>query len=332
MSKILITGGSGFIGSNLIPELLRAGHEVLNLDVKAPPVPAHMPSWQRVDILDKPALVKAVETFQPDYIHHLAARTDMHGAAVADYPANTTGVSNMIDAAQASSALKRIVFASSRLVCEIGYQPKSPTDYTATTAYGQSKVAGEKLVYAAKLNCEWAIVRPTSIWGPHFHVPYRNFFDAIQHGRYIHPRGRRVRKSFGFVGNTVFQLQQLMRGDANAVHSKMFYLADYEPIEVLEWGELIRAAFDAPGIKEVPMGAMKALAKVGDGLATLGWKNVPLTSFRLDNLLTEMLHDTDPLQAVCGKLPHTVNSGVPITVNWMQGGVSALDPATAKAA
>jgi hypothetical protein len=54
------------------------------------------------------------------------------------------------------------------------------------------------------------MVRPTSIWGPWFEIPYRTFFDATARGRYLHPRGRKVRKSFGYVGNTVYQLDRLM--------------------------------------------------------------------------------------------------------------------------
>ena len=319
MSRILITGGSGFIGTNFIEKLLQEGHELCNVDVRAPALAHHRPAWRQVDILDKPALVDAVERFQPEWVYHLAARTDMHGTTVSDYRANTDGVSHLLAALPASDALQRVVFASSRLVCRIGYQPRSDTDYLPTTPYGESKVIGEKLVRGHRHGAyEWLMVRPTSIWGPWFHVPYRNFFDAIRRGHYIHPRGQRILKSFGFVGNSIHQLSRLMQAPASAVHEKMFYLADHEPIEVRQWGELIRREFAAPPIRDVPMGVMQGLAKVGDGLSALGWKNVPLTSFRLDNLTTEMLHDTDNLQAVCGDLPYTAEQGVPITVAWMK--------------
>lgn len=319
MSRILITGGSGFIGTNFIEKLLQEGHELCNVDVRAPALAHHRPAWRQVDILDQRALVGAVEQFQPEWVYHLAARTDMHGATVSDYRANTDGVGNVLAALPASTALKRVVFASSRLVCKIGYQPRSDTDYLPTTPYGESKVIGEKLVRGHHHGTyEWLMVRPTSIWGPWFHVPYRNFFDAIRRGHYIHPRGRQILKSFGFVGNSIHQLSRLMQAPVNMVHEKMFYLADYQPIEVRQWGELIRREFAAPSIHDVPMGVMQGLAKVGDGLSALGWKNVPLTSFRLDNLTTEMLHNTDNLRAVCGDLPYTAEQGVPITVAWMK--------------
>jgi nucleoside-diphosphate-sugar epimerase len=318
MSRIVVTGGSGFIGTNLLEALVRAGHEVTNLDVKAPPKPELAPHWQAVDILDADRLTQAMRQARPDAVVHLAARTDLNGATVADYRTNTDGVQNVIDAAAAASA-GRVLFASSRLVCRIGYQPKSPVDFQPTTPYGESKVIGEQLVRAIRGRpFEWTIVRPTSIWGPWFHVPYRNFFDAIRQGRYVHPKGFRVRKSFGYVGNSVHQLEKLLSAPAKAVQDGMFYLADYEPIEVLDWGGKVRQAFGAPPIREVPMPAMRAVAGMGDVVSKLGWRSVPLTSFRLDNLVTEMLHDTSNLRAVCGDLPFDLDGGVNRTVEWMQ--------------
>lgn len=327
MSRYLVTGGSGFIGTNLVERLRETGQEVLSLDIKPPALEAHRGLWRKVDILDGAALSAAVHDHAPDAIVHLAARTDLNGASVADYAANTEGVRHLINAANAAQ-VERVLFASSRLVCRIGYQPVSPTDYLPTTPYGESKVVGEQLLRnAGPTTFDWAIVRPTSIWGPWFHVPYRNFFDAVRHGRYVHPSGLRVRKSFGYVGNTVQQLIGLLQAPHAALHGQMFYLADYQPIEVLDWGARVQAAFGAPPIRQVPMTALRALAAVGDGLAWAGWKSVPLTSFRLDNLSTEMLHDTRNLEALCPGQPHGLDEGVLRTVAWMRGDVPPASPA-----
>lgn len=313
--KVVVTGGSGFIGTNLVEALCEADHDVVNLDVKAPVLRHGV--WRRQDILDRQGLTAMLADIAPQVVVHLAARTDLNGAELDDYRANTDGVRNLIDAA-AAAGVQRVLFASSRLVCRIGYQPKSALDFQPTTPYGESKVVGEQLVRAADAPFEWALLRPTSIWGPWFHVPYRNFFDAIRHGRYVHPRGRHVRKSFGYVGNTVHQLMQLMQAPREAMHGRMFYLADYEALEVLAWGQRVCAEFGVAPIRQVPMAALRAAATIGDGLSRLGWKSVPLTNFRLDNLVTEMLHDTSDLREVCGPLPHGLDSGVVETVRWMR--------------
>ena len=62
--------------------------------------------------------------------------------------------------------LKKIIIASSMLVCELGYSPKNFNDYKPNTLYGESKVLTEKIV--KKFKNSWTIVRPTSIWGPWF--------------------------------------------------------------------------------------------------------------------------------------------------------------------
>ena len=168
-------------------------------------------------------------------MYHLAARTDLGGATLADYAANTRGVENLIDAASSSATIRRVMFASSRLVCKIGYQPAADDDYCPSTVYGESKAIGERVVRAraASAAWDWIIVRPTSIWGPWFGVPYRVFFDAVARGRYVHPRGRRIAKSFGYVGNTVHQLLALASAPSADLHARTLYLADYPPIDVL---------------------------------------------------------------------------------------------------
>ena len=318
MSRILVTGGSGFIGTNLVQHFAAEGHEVLSLDVAEPRNPEHRPLWKRVDILDREHLLREVQGFAPDHIVHMAARTDLRGASVQDYRANTDGVGNMIAAAQSLPRLERIVFASSMLVCRIGYMPKDRSDYCPTTPYGESKVAGERLVYEAAGTLPWVVVRPTSIWGPWFDVPYKDFFVAVRKGMYFHPKGRKIRRSYGFVGNTVYQVSKLLSCPLDLVRHKTYYLADYEPIELKTWATLIQGAFDARPVREVPLPILRAGARMGDVLAGFGYRKPPLTSFRLANLLTDAVYDLDPLRAVCGPTPFAAGEGVLRTVSWLK--------------
>ncbi len=317
--RVLITGGSGFIGTNLVEAYKTQGCRVLSIDKRPPRNPAHSGLWLQVDIMDRARLESAVRDFDPDYIFHLAARTDLDGATVEDYAENFTGTENLIEAASALQKLRRIIFASTRLVCRIGYQPKSDTDYCPTTPYGESKIRMEIMLrQSARIPCSWAMVRPTSIWGPWFDVPYKTFFTTIARGYYFHPGTTRVRKSFGFAGNTVFQLQRLSLAQQECVQGRMFYLADYEPIEVHEMAGLIQKTMGVREIRTVPIPLLRAAAVAGDMARKLGWRNPPLTSFRLDNLLTNMVHDLEPLRQVAGPLPYSWQEGVTATVAWMR--------------
>jgi hypothetical protein len=163
------------------------------------------------------------------------------------------------------------------------------------------------------------VTRPTSIWGPWFKEPYRDFFLTVAKGRYRHPGKATIRKSFGYVENTVAQLLALLDAPSDAIQGRVFYLADYEPLDVLEWAGEIRSATGARSpIKTVPLGALRGAARTGDVLKRLGWVNVPLTSFRLDNLLTEMIYDMSPMQEIAPKLPVPASEGVRRTVAWLR--------------
>ncbi|MEO7557027.1 MAG: NAD(P)-dependent oxidoreductase, partial [Acidimicrobiales bacterium] len=88
--RILVTGGSGFIGTNLVQHLVdRDVGAVRNLD-RAPPRNAeHRKWWKAADLRDGTAVLDAVREFAPTQIVHLGARTDLGGTTAADYAVNT---------------------------------------------------------------------------------------------------------------------------------------------------------------------------------------------------------------------------------------------------
>ncbi len=319
--RVLITGGSGFIGTNAVEAFLRDGWVVLNVDIAPPKTLAHAASWQQVDILDRDALSRSFASFRPDLVIHLAAKTVLEERAkLSLYAANIEGVQNVIEAVQAAGTVERTFFASSRLVCRLGYVPKDDTDYQPSTLYGISKVRGEELVRSAPPGLgAWTILRPTGIWGPWFGVPYRDFFNAIRRGRYVHPARRDAQKSYGYVENTVYQLQRLAARPPSDVHRRTFVVADYPPISVKLWATLIQEALGARPIPSVPVPLLRAAALAGDAVERLRLGPAPLTSFRVKNLVTEMVYDTSPLEALVGPVPYTLTQGVERTALWLSG-------------
>lgn len=317
-SRILVTGGAGFLGTNLVGHLLELGHDVLSLDIKPARNPEHASVHSISDLLDADSLNQTVADFSPHVIFHLGARTDLDGPDLAAYAANTKGVRNMIEAARQAPELRRIVFASTMLVCRLGYTPTGDEDYCPSTIYGASKVEGERLVRTEAGELPWTIMRPTSLWGPWFDVPYRSFFDAVREGWYLHPKGRSVYRSYGFVLNSVMQLNAILDLPEAVTRHRTFYLADERPLELRAWAEYIRAAFGVGPVKEVPMPVLKAIALAGDILQKVGWRRPPLTSFRLNNMITNAIFDTQYLLPIHEDLPYDVESAVNITVDWLK--------------
>lgn len=318
MQRILITGGSGFIGSNLVRFFHDKNYTVLNYDIKKPIDLLHFDKWVQGDILDFDYLKTVIKDYNPDYIFHFAARTDLdENKNLSGYEANIRGVENIVKIVNESQSIKKTIYASSRMVCRIDYVPKNYNDYCPPNLYGESKMMGEEIV-RKNANHNYIIVRPTSIWGPFFHVPYRTFFDTIKKGTFFLPKGYNPKKSFGFVLNSVHQLEKLLFCSEEVLNEyKTYYLTDYPPLELKTWSDLITQKTKGKNTKEIPVFILKSIALVGDLLAKFGWKKVPLTSFRYNNIITNMVYDTSELEEICGELPYSLEEGVDITLEWI---------------
>jgi len=318
--RVVITGGSGFVGTNLVEYFSQRGWEIRNFDIASPRNPDHIRYWTNVNILDRERLIDETRKFQPDVFLHFAARTDLNERQnLAGYAANIDGVHHVIEAVQSTHSIGRVIFTSSQLVCELGYQPKNEQDYRPSTLYGQSKVMTERIIQTAEsIDATWTIIRPTSLWGPWFDVPYRNFFNAIARNLYVHPGHIHTLKQWGFVGNSVFQIHRLIEAPEEKIHKRTFYLADYQPIELREFANKVQVAIGTKPIKTIPASILKTAARLGDVATKVGWANPPLTSFRFSNIITMETQDLSPLQEVIGPLPYSVDQGIDITVQWLR--------------
>ena len=240
MSKLLITGGSGFIGTNLIEHLSKdTQYEIQNIDIVKPKISAQDKYWVQVDLRNHDAVVATVEAFAPDYVIHLGARTDLNGKTLQDYDANMGGVSNLLDAIEAVGTVKRAIFASSMYVCEPGYMPKDFEDYAPHTLYGESKVETEKRIKTANPSYTWSIIRPTSIWGPWFGEPYDKFFHIVLNHMYFHMGKRACRKTYGYVDNAIYQIMSILQAEPEKVNKIVYYLGDYEAYPITDWANEI---------------------------------------------------------------------------------------------
>ncbi len=295
----------------------RKNFEVINLDLIEPKIKEHQPFWKKVDLRSKAELKKIFVDFDPAFVVHLAARTDLNGTTIEDYDSNTTGVSNLLEACNECPSLQRVLFTSSMLVCEVGYQPKHDFDYCPSTIYGESKVITESLVREKPLPYEWAILRPTSIWGPWFGEPYRNFFDMMIARKYFHIGNCSCTKTYGFVDNAVYQINSILFGSRNDINEKPFYLGDYTPYNLEDWANEVGKALGNK-VYRLPLFALTLMAKGGDILKWIGI-GFPLTSFRLKNMTTDNIIDMKSTEEIAPFLPVSRKEGVKKVLDWLCG-------------
>jgi nucleoside-diphosphate-sugar epimerase len=321
--RVLVTGGSGFIGTNVVEHFAAAGARVVSLDAAPPRCRAHDALHEHVDVRDAVSVAGAFDRFRPTHLVHLAARTDLRGASTADYDANVRGVDVVVDAAARCGTLERAVFASSMLVCRVGYRPIRDDDYAPSTAYGESKVIGERRVRErSDALPPWCIVRPTSIWGPWFGEPYRDFFEAVLARRFVRFGEACATKTFGFVGNAVAQIDALLDAPAQRILGRTFNLGDAPALDAFGWADAIAAEAGVAPPRRVPEVAIRIAARVGDALCAARVP-FPMTSFRLANLTTDNVVDLGPTLELAGPPAFSTREGIRLTLGWM--GVPARD-------
>lgn len=319
MERVIVTGGSGFIGTHLISCLLEQGHQVLNLD-KGKPLDARQDSLHhQVDILDATALRAAFDSFRPQWLFHLAARTDCDEATTVEegYAANTTGSINVLNAAAACQALERVLVTSSQYVCRPGHQPSGDNDYCPHTVYGWSKVETERAVRSASLGCPWVIVRPTNVWGP-WHMRYRRqVWRAIRQGFYLHPGGPPIIRSYGYAGNVARQMIGLMTAEAPAIGGHVFYVGD-PPLDLSEWVNGFSFALRGRPVTVVPRPLLRAGGLMGDLIGRLSGREFLIHSSRYRSMVTSEMAPMAATYALLGPSPISLDQAVDETVRWLR--------------
>lgn len=174
--RYLVTGGAGFIGSNIVDELIRRGHEVVVLDDLSTGKEANLAAVrQKIDF--RTGSITNLDTLKSacqgtDYVIHLAARTSVPKSVkdpLESNHVNIDGTLNVLVAAR-DAKVKRFVFAaSSSAYGETPTLPKIESMQPAPISpYGVTKYVGELYaqVFGRVYGLENACIRYFNVFGP----------------------------------------------------------------------------------------------------------------------------------------------------------------------
>ncbi len=322
--RVFVTGGSGFIGTRVIEEMLGAFPHavVLNIDREKPRLSSHLPYWRKGDLLNPSTFMGAVKEFRPTHAIHMAARTDGDGRTLDDYRVNIEGSANFIEAIKAAGSVQRTIYYSTQYVVRAGPLAQNDREYRPVNLYGESKSRMEEMIRQdTSLPGIWTIVRPTNIWGP-WHPRYpQEFWLVVKKGRYIHPGGAAVVRAYGYVGNVAEYTLRILAAPAEVVSGKTFYVGD-PPADIKLWASAFTKALTGRQLRVAPRPVLRGIALIGDMIRSTG-RPFPLFTSRYRSMTQSYLVDMTPTIELFGGAKYSLEDGVRETVEWLKslGGI-----------
>jgi 3beta-hydroxy-delta5-steroid dehydrogenase/steroid delta-isomerase len=260
LGRVLVTGGSGFVGANLVTTLLDRGYEVRSFDRAPSPLPQH-PRLEVLqgDICDPAVCAAAVDGI--DTVFHTAAIIDlMGGASVTDeyrqrsFSVNVGGTENLVHAGQ-QAGVQRFVYTSSNSVVVGGQNIRGGDETLPYTdrfndLYTETKVVAERFVLeqndhngpGGMLTCA---IRPSGIWGTGDQTMFRKLFENAIAGHVKVLVGRKsARLDNSYVHNLIHGFilvaEHLVPG--GTAPGQAYFINDAEPVNMFEFARPVMEA------------------------------------------------------------------------------------------
>ncbi len=253
MSKVLVTGGSGFIGSHVIRDLVDTGHDVVNADLRPPVGPSEWllqgtsdrTVFAQVDVTNWSSLVTAFTEHRPTAVIHIAAIVNPElldrqpGLAV---DVNIGGSYNVLETARLFEVERFLLFSSIGVMAPVQYEPQT-VDHPIFLAehgpnvsfYGAAKVASEALAWAYKsaYGLDIRIIRPSAVYGfgqqhPIYIKPMVENSLAGKPTRF--PNGREFPRDYTHVADVATLTRLIIDKPADELKDRVFFGATGEPL------------------------------------------------------------------------------------------------------
>jgi UDP-glucose 4-epimerase len=307
--RVLVTGGLGFIGFNLVQALQSASANVGVLNRSWPPRPGSVETtlpgvtFFKGDIRDPAVVEDAVAGCE--LIFHLAGKSGpaaSNASPLDDLDVNSRGTLTLLESCRLVNSGVKIVFPSSRLV--YAANAESPVNETAPTAplsaYGIHKLAAEQylLLYQRLHGLRVCVLRITNPYGP-FQRPEQNRYGIVNwfiheavHGRPLRVYGQGTQlRDYIHIDDVVVAM--LAAGVAPEADGKIFNVGTGRGVSFLEVAKMITRAAGRGRIEHTDWPSDAALVETGDFVADtalisrcLGWN----ATIRLESGISDVVN------------------------------------------
>ncbi len=319
--KVLVTGGSGFLGSHVAEQLSAAGHTVVAL-VRKSSNRKFLQTLGNVELAegsveDRASIDRARRGV--DAVVHSAGLVKARTEA-GFFECNTQGTVNLLDAAiEHAPNLKRFVHVSSLEACGPSFDGKPvPVDQERpVTAYGRSKLAAEKEVLARKDKLPVVVLRPAAIYGPR-DVEILEAFRAAKKRQYpVIGDGTMIG---GYVYGPDCARACVQAIEANIPSGNVYFVDDGEPLPMARaMGEILHEALGTKPFLRfgIPFPVLR-LASLGvETYGKVRKRAVMLTREKVGMLSHHWVCDSTKTRTDLGWKPEvTFHEGVRKTAQW----------------
>ncbi len=328
--RILVTGASGFIGSFIIEEGLRQGHEMwagMRRSSSRQYLTDERTRFAELDLSSTERLRSQLSALRQqmggtwDCIVHAAGATKSLKRE-GFFRTNTDGTRHLIEALRAEQMLPaRFIFVSSLSIFgairEQDYTPILDTDTPQpNTAYGESKLAAEQYLRQQE-DINWVILRPTGVYGPRERDYFLMAKSIKQHVDFA-VGYRRQEITFVYVRDVVQAV--FLASEHTDVQHQAFFLSDGQSYSSRAFSDLLQREMGAPWVIHIkaPLWFLRAVCAVnGTVMRWLG----KLTTLNMDkyHILAQRNWNCDitPARQQLGYEPEwPLERGVPETVAW----------------
>ena len=307
--NILVTGGSGFIGTNLVTDLLDKGHRVTIYDKRRSET--HPDLCIVADIRDREKLTRSMDGI--DAVYHLAAehQDDVQPVSLY-YEVNVGGAENVVCALE-NNHVDRLIFTSSVAVYGLNSgTPHEDSPVKPFNDYGRSKYQAET-VFNKWANSDHTrslvTVRPTVIFGEKNRGNVYNLLQQLLSGKFIMVGKGINKKSMGYVLNLTQFLTSLLTSEPGQ------YVYNYADKPDLSMNELIEIIHDTTGKNHKKTFRLPyALGLMGgygyDLLAKITGKTYPISSVRIKKFCADTVINTHRLRKTGFVPTYTVAEGL----------------------